>query len=87
LEGLIQLPAGLVSLLCQLIDPGLELLQYRRRLMRYRELGLRRFGSLVVGGRRAILGTRRHVRESVMARLLSHMSTPWGVNASSAELV
>jgi hypothetical protein len=45
----------LVSLLCQLIDPRLELLQYHRRLIRCREPGLRRFGSLVVGAGRQLV--------------------------------
>jgi hypothetical protein len=46
LAGLVQRPTGLISLLCQLLDPRLELLQHRRRLFRRRGL-LRQFGSLV----------------------------------------
>jgi hypothetical protein len=55
LAGLAQLLACSISLLCQLIDPRLELSQYRRRLIRCRELGLRRFGSLVVGAGRQLV--------------------------------
>ena len=47
-------PPGLISLLCQLLAPRLELLQHRCRLFRRRGL-LRQFGSLVVGdGRRLV---------------------------------
>jgi hypothetical protein len=54
LAGLVQRPTGLISLLCQLLDPRLELLQHRRRLFRRRGL-LRQFGSLVVvAGRRLV---------------------------------
>jgi hypothetical protein len=50
----------LVSLLCQLLDPRLELL--RRRLFRHRGLGLRRFGSPVVGTGRYVAFKVSHAR-------------------------
>jgi hypothetical protein len=74
LAGLVQLPTSLISLLCQLLDPRLELLQHRRRLFRRR--GLRQFGSLVVvAGRRLVSASARVRMRAVQKRARSKTPT------------